>query len=130
MSSGCRITIFPCRQAAALPATHSRTLAHHKCRISSFRAVASAIGSRRLPRDSMFKDPCMPLDRYLPYDAPEAQGVASQAILAFVDAADQNIESLHSLMLLRHGHVLAEGWWAPYEPERPHMLFSLSKSFT
>jgi CubicO group peptidase (beta-lactamase class C family) len=33
-------------------------------------------------------------------------------------------------MLLRHGHVLAEGWWAPYERERPHMLFSLSKSFT
>ena len=25
---------------------------------------------------------------------------------------------------------LAEGWWAPYEAERPHMLFSLSKSFT
>jgi hypothetical protein len=72
----------------------------------------------------------MPLDRYLPYDAPEAHGVASTAILGFVEAADQTIESLHSLMLLRHGHVLAEGWWAPYEPKRPHMLFSLSKSFT
>ena len=33
-------------------------------------------------------------------------------------------------MLLRHGQVVAEGWWAPYAPERPHMLFSLSKSFT
>ena len=33
-------------------------------------------------------------------------------------------------MLLRHGHVVAEGWWSPYSPERPHMLFSLSKSFT
>ncbi|MEP7291588.1 MAG: serine hydrolase, partial [Chloroflexota bacterium] len=35
-----------------------------------------------------------------------------------------------SLMLLRHGSVVAEGWWSPYRPERPHMLFSLSKSFT
>jgi len=65
----------------------------------------------------------------LPYSAPEAQGIASSAILAFVEAVEQNIESLHSFMLLRHGQVLAEGWWSPYEAERPHMLFSLSKSF-
>ena len=33
-------------------------------------------------------------------------------------------------MLLRHGYVVSEGWWTPYIPERPHMLFSLTKSFT
>jgi hypothetical protein len=33
-------------------------------------------------------------------------------------------------MLLRHGHVVAEGWWSPYNPESPHSLYSLSKSFT
>jgi CubicO group peptidase (beta-lactamase class C family) len=33
-------------------------------------------------------------------------------------------------MLLRHGEVAAQGWWEPYNPESPHMLFSLSKSFT
>ena len=33
-------------------------------------------------------------------------------------------------MLLRHGSVVAEGWWSPYGREYPHMLFSLSKSFT
>lgn len=32
-------------------------------------------------------------------------------------------------MLVRHDHVVAEGWWDPYAPDRPHMLFSLSKSF-
>jgi CubicO group peptidase (beta-lactamase class C family) len=66
----------------------------------------------------------------LPRSAPEAQGIASSAILAFVEAAEQNIHHLHSLMLLRHGHVVAEGWWSPYAPEHPHMLYSLSKSFT
>ena len=71
----------------------------------------------------------MSRDSQLPYSAPEAQGIASSAILAFVEAAERNIESLHSFMLLRHGQVLAEGWWSPYEAERPHMLFSLSKSF-
>ena len=37
---------------------------------------------------------------------------------------------MHSFMLLRHGHVVAEGWWSPYDAEAPHSLYSLSKSFT
>ena len=61
---------------------------------------------------------------------PEAQGIPSKSILDFVTAAEQNIHSLHSFMLLRHGVVVAEGWWHPYRPEAPHVLFSLSKSFT
>ncbi len=66
----------------------------------------------------------------LPRSSPEAQGVSSPAVLAFIEAADKEIDSLHSFMLVRHGHVVAEGWWAPYAAETPHMLFSLSKSFT
>ena len=66
----------------------------------------------------------------LPRSSPEAQGVSSSAVLAFVEAADQNIDSMNSFMLVRHGHVVAEGWWAPYEAESPHSLYSLSKSFT
>lgn len=66
----------------------------------------------------------------LPRSSPEAQGVSSDGILSFVEAADRDIDSLHSFMLVRHGHVVAEGWWSPYEPEAPHMLYSLSKSFT
>jgi hypothetical protein len=66
----------------------------------------------------------------LPRSSPEAQGVASPAVLAFVEAADKTADALHSFMLLRHGHVLAEGWWAPYEAAAPHALYSLSKSFT
>ncbi len=65
----------------------------------------------------------------LPRSAPEAQGVPSSAIAAFVRAA-QGKYDLHSFMLLRHGTVVAEGWWQPYRAERHHMLFSLSKSFT
>lgn len=33
-------------------------------------------------------------------------------------------------MLLRHGKVVAEAWWAPESAEKPHVLWSLSKSFT
>ena len=66
----------------------------------------------------------------MPRSSPEAQGVSSSAILAFVEAADKNIESMNSFMLVRHGHVVAEGWWSPYNAESPHSLYSLSKSFT
>jgi len=76
---------------------------------------------------TVLSDPRQPR---LPRSVPEAQGVASFAVLTFVEEADRTLDSLHSLMLLRHGHVVAEGWWSPYRPERPHMLFSLSKSFT
>jgi len=61
---------------------------------------------------------------------PEELGIPSAAILAFVDQVERDIHELHSFMLVRHGQVAAEGWWSPYAPERPHMLFSLSKSFT
>ena len=66
----------------------------------------------------------------LPRSSPEAQGISSSALLAFVNAAEAKIDALHSFMVVRHGHVVAEGWWSPYQKDDPHMLFSLSKSFT
>ena len=72
----------------------------------------------------------MPETLYLPHSTPEAQGISSAAIADFVATAEKTINSLHSFMLLCHGSVVAEGWWHPLRPETPHMLFSLSKSFT
>jgi CubicO group peptidase (beta-lactamase class C family) len=69
-------------------------------------------------------------DDQLPRSTPEAQGISSAAILSFVEEAEKKIHDLHSLMLLRHGHLVASGWWSPYAAERPHMLYSLSKSLT
>lgn len=61
---------------------------------------------------------------------PEAAGIPVAAIKAFVDEAEESGQELHSFMLLRHGRLLAQGWWNPYRPTEPHILFSLSKSFT
>lgn len=60
-----------------------------------------------------------------------SQGVDPAGVLAFVNAvdADPSVE-LHGLMVLRHGHVVAEGWWAPHTAERTRLVYSLSKSFT
>jgi CubicO group peptidase (beta-lactamase class C family) len=66
----------------------------------------------------------------LPRATPESQGVPSSAIRAFLDAIQAKGLELHSVMLLRHGHVVAEGWWEPYAADIPHVLYSLSKSLT
>jgi CubicO group peptidase (beta-lactamase class C family) len=66
----------------------------------------------------------------LPRSTPEAEGLPSAAILAFLDAAHEGGHELHSLMIVRHGRVVAEGWWTPYGPRLNHTLYSLSKSFT
>lgn len=60
---------------------------------------------------------------------PEAHGVSSEALVAAI-AALEGFSSINSIMILRHGVVLAEGWWHPYRADDPHQLFSLSKSFT
>ena len=63
-------------------------------------------------------------------ETPESQGISSAAILKFVQGWEEKGIELHSFMLLRHGKVLAEGWWSPYAAQHPHLLWSLSKSFT
>ncbi len=66
----------------------------------------------------------------LPRSTPEAQGVSSAQIREFVETADKHVNSMHSFMLVRHGHVIAEAWWEPESADKPHILWSLSKSFT
>lgn len=70
-----------------------------------------------------------------PRSTPEEQGISSAGIQAFLEAFEKEAASkhdmeMHSFMLVRHGHVVADGWWSPNAPYYRHMLYSLSKSFT
>jgi CubicO group peptidase (beta-lactamase class C family) len=66
----------------------------------------------------------------LPRSTPAAEGVSARSIGALLDRLEAESVELHSIMVVRHGHVVAEGWWAPYSAERRHLLYSLTKSFT
>src|SRR5204863_5156213 len=66
----------------------------------------------------------------LPRSFPEAEGVSSQGIINFLSAIEKNKLELHSFMFLRHGKIIAEGWWKPYRPDLRHSMYSVSKSFT
>ncbi len=61
---------------------------------------------------------------------PELQGVDSAKLLEFVEKANREVNSMHSFMLVRHGNIVAEAWWKPESASKPHVLWSLSKSFT
>jgi CubicO group peptidase (beta-lactamase class C family) len=66
----------------------------------------------------------------LPKTGPCDAGIREEALLRFLDAAEDRKLGLHSFQLVRHGAVAAEAYWAPFRPESPHVLYSLSKSFT
>ncbi len=66
----------------------------------------------------------------LPRSNPEAEGVSSAGIIDFLNAVDTGSVELHSFMFIRHGKVIAEGWWSPYGPDYKHLLYSASKTFT
>jgi len=61
---------------------------------------------------------------------PEKEGVSSQGIRNFIEAVEQTGEEWHSFVFVRHGKVIAEGWWNPYRPEWKQTVYSASKTFT
>jgi CubicO group peptidase (beta-lactamase class C family) len=65
----------------------------------------------------------------LPRSTPEQQGISSASIRAFLAAIHACGQEFHSIMIIRHGHVVAEGWWYPFAPGHHQQLYSLSKSF-
>ena len=65
-----------------------------------------------------------------PRSTPEQQGISSASIRAFLASIQASGQEFHSVMIIRHGHVVAEGWWYPFAPGQHQQLYSLSKSFT
>jgi hypothetical protein len=69
-------------------------------------------------------------DNSLPRSNPESEAVSSAGIINFLDAAGKTRNEFHSFIFLRHGKVIAEGWWDPYKPVLRQTLYSASKTFT
>lgn len=61
---------------------------------------------------------------------PESVGISSRAVLRFAQRFDScEFTEPHSMMIMRHGKICAEGWWAPYAPGMRHNLMSETKSY-
>lgn len=66
----------------------------------------------------------------LPVGSPSEQGVDARGIEAFIDALETDAAvDPHGVIVLRHGTVIAAGFWAPYTAERIRLVYSVSKTF-
>ncbi len=66
----------------------------------------------------------------LTYASPESLGIPSQAVSDFLDELKALDFPMHSVLLMRHGKVAAEGYCPPFDADRKHRMYSVSKSFT
>ena len=66
----------------------------------------------------------------LPRRTPESVGIHSGDLSRFFQVLDDSEIQFHHITVIRHGAVAAQGSWAPYDIEEPHMTHSLTKLFT
>ena len=68
---------------------------------------------------------------FLPLAAsPEAEGVSSRALMEWIDTCEREVDCLHGFVFLRHGQLVAEGSWKPFDTlNETHRLSSHSKCF-
>lgn len=61
---------------------------------------------------------------------PEAQGISSRSLLRFIDKLEEQKIPVHSVLIARHGHLVLEAYYKPYEKDTLHRMFSQTKSYT
>lgn len=65
----------------------------------------------------------------------ETPAAVSEAVDAFINATETvpvapDHITLHSIMILKHGNVVYERWLNGAGPDEPHVMYSVSKTFT
>lgn len=63
-------------------------------------------------------------------ETPENLGISSQDIINLLNDFEENGFYTHSFMIMRHGKVAAEGYYAPFKKDELHRIYSISKTFT
>ena len=68
-------------------------------------------------------------ETFLERRSPESQGVSSEFFVDLIRKLSENKDcNVHKLMFLRHGYVIAECAFEPYDPDMWHVSYSMCKS--
>ena len=70
----------------------------------------------------------LPTDKNLPRG--EAPASLKKNLPEYVKAIKKENVNMHIIMVVQHGKVIAEQWFGDGKPDVPHILNSVSKSFT
>jgi CubicO group peptidase (beta-lactamase class C family) len=60
---------------------------------------------------------------------PEKQGIDSEKLYRMLEYIKENNINIHSILIIRHGYMVLESYFAPYDKDTIHNLKSVSKSF-
>lgn len=63
-----------------------------------------------------------------PICRPIEVGIPEEAVCEFLDRLKKSNIPMHALLLMRHGKLITEGYYAPYTRNRLHRMFSICKS--
>jgi CubicO group peptidase (beta-lactamase class C family) len=61
---------------------------------------------------------------------PEAQGVDSEVLVTLLERIAERETDIDSLLIVRHGYLVLEAYWHPYDANTRHELASVAKSVT
>ena len=61
---------------------------------------------------------------------PEEVGIPSSCIKGLILALDEKDIPMHSLLIMKDDKLVFEKYYAPYQKDTLHRMFSISKSFT
>ena len=65
-----------------------------------------------------------------PTATPESQGIDSEAIAAAIESLRERQAPIHSLLIVRHGKLVTEAYFHPYDGKAPHDIASVTKPIT
>lgn len=60
---------------------------------------------------------------------PEDVGISSTGLIRFAKRLEYNNIPMHSIIVMRHGKICMESYYAPYTKDTLHRMFSVTKSF-
>ncbi|MBR3806036.1 MAG: serine hydrolase [Clostridia bacterium] len=60
---------------------------------------------------------------------PEAAGISSDKIVKFIDRIEKRGAIMHSILMMRHGKIFNESYWAPFNKDFCHRMYSQTKSY-
>lgn len=63
-------------------------------------------------------------------NCPEQLGIPSRAIMNFIEELEDKEVAMHSFIMLHKGELVVEGYWKPFDENRQHRMYSISKSLT
>lgn len=61
---------------------------------------------------------------------PEEAGISSAYVKKFIEKIEERGAIMHSILLVRHGKVFAEHYWAPFNENSLQRMYSQTKSYT